>query len=91
MLAAYYQYERVCGDLPSASLKVARGVMSRSRGRRARVVGASPLGRARTGVRRVRAVRVAAVNFFLMVGYGGFVAEKLCVCVLFDWTGCWCW
>ena len=59
-----------CGGLPSASLKVARGVMSRSSGRRARVVGASPLGRARTGARRVRAVRVAAVNFILVVGFG---------------------
>jgi hypothetical protein len=43
------------------------------------VVGASPLGRARTGVRRVRAVRVAAVNFILMVGFGVCSWEAVCV------------
>jgi hypothetical protein len=50
---------RCVGGLPSASLKVARGVMSRIKGRTAWV---SPLGRARTAGRRVRA---AMVNFIL--------------------------
>ena len=59
------QGQRGMKNIPSASLKVARGVMSRISGRTSRVI--SALGRARAGTRRV--VRTVAVNFILAVGW----------------------